>query len=99
MYRYDDNLRARLAIFQLSGKVALWWQEDKSVNNIRSKELSWNIFKGLFKNKYMSKWYYEEKSKEFNDLQLGTLTMDEFVNKFVNLNRYVPYLKEEKAKV
>ena len=40
LYSYDDNLRARLAIFQLSGKFSLWWQEAKSVNNIGSKELS-----------------------------------------------------------
>ena len=78
MYRYDDNLRARLAIFQLSGKAALWWQEAKIVNGIRSKELSWKTFKKLFKKKYMSVRYYDEKSKEFNDLRLGTLTMDEF---------------------
>ena len=49
LYRYDDNLRACLAIFPLSKKDALWWQEAKSVNNIRSKELSWKIFKKLFK--------------------------------------------------
>ena len=47
----------------------------------------------------MLEWYYDEKAKEFNDLQLETLTMDEFVTKFVNLQCYVPCLKEEKAKV
>ena len=46
---YDENLRERLAIFQLSGKASLWWQKAKSVNNIRSKELSWKVFKILFK--------------------------------------------------
>ena len=45
VYRYDDNLRSRLAIFQLSIKIAPWWQEAKSVNNICSKELSWKVFK------------------------------------------------------
>ena len=39
------------------------------------------------------------KDKEFNDLRLVQLTMDEFVTKFLNLQRYVPYIKEEKAKV
>ena len=53
IYSYDDNLRARLGIFQLSGKVALWWKEAKSVNNIRSKELRWKLSKKLFKNKDM----------------------------------------------
>ena len=41
--------------------------------------------------------YYDEKAKEFNDLQLGMLTMEDFVTKFINLQRYVPYLRDEKA--
>ena len=33
----------------------------------------------------MSEQYYDEKAKELNDIPLGTLTMDEFITKFVNL--------------
>ena len=51
-----------------------------------------DTFRKLFKNKYMLEMYYDEK-KEFNELKLGQLTMDEFVTKFVNLQRYVVYLK------
>ena len=47
----------------------------------------------------MSERYYDEKAKEFNDLWLGALIMDEFVTKFVNLQRYVPYLRDEKFRV
>ena len=65
--RYADNLKALLAIFQLSRKAVLWQKEAKSVNNICSKELSCFFF-NLFKKKYMSEWYYDEKAKEFNDL-------------------------------
>ena len=43
----------------------------------------------------MLEQYYDEKAKEFNDLRLGQLTMEEFVTNFVNLQRYVPYLKDE----
>ena len=59
VYRYDDNLRERLVILKLSEKAGLWWQEDRRVNNIRSKGLSWKVFKKLFKNKYMSERYYD----------------------------------------
>ena len=53
MYWYDDNLRARLAIFQLSEKDVLWWHEAKSVYNKHNKELNWKTFQKLFKDKYM----------------------------------------------
>ena len=33
------------------------------------------------------------KTKEFYELMLGKLTIDEFVNKFLKLLRYVPYIK------
>ena len=32
-------------------------------------------------------------------MRLGLLTMEEFVTKFVNLQRYVPYFRDEKARV
>ena len=47
----------------------------------------------------MSKQYYNEKAKEFNDLRLGMLSMEDFVTKIVNLQRYVPYLRDENDRV
>ena len=47
----------------------------------------------------MSEKYFDEKAKEFYELKLGQLTIEEYVNKFLNLLRYVPYIKAEKAKV
>jgi hypothetical protein len=46
----------------------------------------------------LSKRYFDEKAKEFYELKLGQLTMEEYVNKFLDLLRYVPYIKAEKAK-
>jgi len=39
------------------------------------------------------------KTKEFYELRLGQLTIEEFVNKFLELLRYVPYIKDEKEKI
>ena len=47
----------------------------------------------------MSERYYNEKTKEFNDLRLGMSNMEEVVTKFVNLQCYVPYLSDEKTRV
>eukprot|EP00253_Pinus_taeda_P018772 PITA_18772 len=48
-------------------------------------------------------WWEEIKivkgAREFHDLRLGQQTMDEFINRFTSLLSYVPYIKEEKAKV
>eukprot|EP00253_Pinus_taeda_P023180 PITA_23180 len=45
-------------------------------------------------------WWEEVKmAREFHDPRLGQQTMDEFVTKFTSLLCYVPYIREEKAKV
>ena len=45
------------------------------------------------------KKYVDGKTKEFYELKLGQLTIDEYINKFLELMRYVPYIKDENVKV
>eukprot|EP00253_Pinus_taeda_P012038 PITA_12038 len=99
LYEYDHNLKARLAIFQLQGKATLWWEEVKIVKGVTERTITWGKFQKYFKERYLTERFYDEKAKEFHDLQLGEQTMDEFINRFTSLLRYVPYLKEEKTKV
>ena len=47
--------------------------------------MSWKLFKTHFRKSYLIEGYYYGKSKEFNDLKLGKMSMDEFVNKFVSI--------------
>jgi hypothetical protein len=82
----------------LNGKASIWWEDLRNVKGIHE-ELSWKQFEKYFKKKYLSKRYYDENTKEFYELKLGQLTMDEYVNKFLELIRYVPYIKDEKTKI
>eukprot|EP00253_Pinus_taeda_P012331 PITA_12331 len=99
LYEYDHNLKAWLAISQLQGKATLWWEEVKIVKSVTERTITWEKFQKHFKERYLTERFYDEKAKEFHDLRLGQQTMDEFINRFTSLLRYVPYLKEEKAKV
>lgn len=60
--------------------------------------MAWDEFQKHFKNKYLTKLFYDEKEKAFHDLKLGKMTMDKFVTKFTSL-KYGWYICEEKAKV
>eukprot|EP00253_Pinus_taeda_P016078 PITA_16078 len=99
LYEYDHNLKARLAIFQLQGKATLWWEEVKIVKGVNEQTITWDNFQRYFKERYLTERFYDEKAKEFHDLRLGQQTMDEFITRFTSLLRYVPYIREEKAKV
>jgi hypothetical protein len=69
----------------LNGKASIWWEDLRNVKGIWEKELSWNKFEKYFKKKYLSERYYDEKTKEFYELKLGQLTIDEYINKFLEL--------------
>eukprot|EP00253_Pinus_taeda_P001681 PITA_01681 len=99
VYEYDHHLKARLAIFQLQAKATLWWEEVKMVRGITEQDVTWEKFQGYFKEKYLTEHVYDEKAREFHDLRLGQQTIDEFVTNFTSLLRYVPYIREEKAKL
>ena len=87
----------RVATFNLNGKASIWWEDLKNMKGVREEDLSWKRFEKYFRKKYLSERYFDEKAKEFYELKLGQLTM-EYVNKFHDLLRYVPYIKAEKAK-
>lgn len=53
LYEYDHNLKAWLAIFQLQGKVTLWWEEVKIVRGVSEQSITWEKFQKYFKERYL----------------------------------------------
>ena len=92
-------MKAQIAIFNLNGNDSIWWEDIKNLKGIHEKDLSWKQFVKHFKKKYVSEKYFDRKTKDFYELKLGQLIIEEYVNKFLELLRYVPYLKDENVKV
>jgi hypothetical protein len=97
VHDYFENLKARIAIFNLNGKASIWWEDLRNVKGVHEKEFSWKQFDKYFKKKYLSEKYFDGKTKKLYELKLGQLTIDEYINKFLKLMRYVPYIKDEKV--
>jgi len=93
---YSENMKSRITTFSLKGKADIWWEDMKNVRSIREEELTWSEFKRLLRNNYLSKRYYDDREKEFYELKMGSMTDEEYTRKFLEILRYVPYLKEEK---
>ena len=47
----------------------------------------------------MSEQNYEDMTKDFYDLKLGSMSMKELSSKVLSLLRYVPYIIDEKPKI
>jgi len=99
VHYYSKNLKAWITIFNMNGKASIWWEDLRNVKGVYEKDLSWKQFEKYFRKKYLSKKYFDEKTKEFYELKLGKLTIEEYVSRFLQLLRYVPYIKAEKEKV
>ena len=61
--------------------------------------MEWSYFKKYFKKQCLYDIYYEIKTKEFYELRLGQMAMDNLINFFMELLRFVPYIWEEKVKI
>jgi hypothetical protein len=75
------------------------WDQLKQAKNLDEKMISWRKFKGYFQEKYLSEHYYERKMKEFFELMLGTMIMEEYKKWFFELLKYVDFIKDEKVKI
>jgi hypothetical protein len=69
------------------------------VQHIKEKEVTWKEFKRYFEKKYLNKRHYDRKMKEFFELKLGSMTIDEYERSFLELLKYVPFIKDEAIKI
>ena len=70
----------------------------KVSKGLKEKKMEWTNFNKYFKKQYISECYYERKIKEFYELKLGHMSMEDLITKFLELLRFVPYIKYEKVK-
>ena len=96
---YSGNMKARVAIFNLTGRASIWWEHFRKARKINERKIVWKQFQNHFKQKYLSDRYYDDKIKEFHELRLGQQTMEEYASNFLELLRYVKYIKDEKLKI
>jgi hypothetical protein len=99
LQNYSSHAEGRIAMYQLKGKASMWWDQLVQVQHIKEKDVTWKEFKRYFENKYLTKRYYDRKMKEFFELKLGSMTIDEYERRFLELLKYVPFIKDETVKI
>ena len=92
-------MKVTMEVYNLKGKAIILWHDLKISHGLKEKNLEWWEFKKFFKKKYFLESYYERKTKEFYGLKLDQMTMEDLINKFLYMLRFLPYIKEEKVKV
>ena len=49
IYSYSDELKEKIAIYNLARKKDMWWQDIKKVKGIKACYVTWRTFKKHFK--------------------------------------------------
>jgi hypothetical protein len=99
LQNYSAHAEGRISMYQLKGKASMWWDQFVQVQHIKEKEVTWKECKRYFEKKYLTKRYYDRKMKEFFELKLGSMTIDEYERSFLELLKYVPFIKYEAIKI
>jgi hypothetical protein len=77
----------------------MWWDHLAQVQHIKEKSVTWREFKKYFEKKYLTKRYYDKKMIEFFELNLGSMTIDEYERRFLEMLKYVSFIKDETVKI
>jgi hypothetical protein len=84
-----DREKVLFATHQLFGTTANWWETYCNTHaNVDS--ITWNEFKARFRNHYVPRGTMKLKKKEFADLKQDGMTVNEYLNSFIQLSRYAP---------
>jgi hypothetical protein len=99
LHNYSSHAEGRIEIYQLKGKESMWWDHLVQVQHIREKDVTWKEFKKHFEKKYLTKRYHDKKMKEFFELKLGNMTINEYERIFLYFLKYVPFIREETVNI
>ena len=81
------------ATFALEGPAERWWtgtevllKEDLGENA----RITWDKFKEVFNETYFPEVVSDRKAREVFDLVQGSMTVEEYTAKFIDLSRFAP---------
>jgi hypothetical protein len=69
------------------------------VHHIDENKLTWRQFKKYVQKKYLTKHYYYRKMHEFFELKLGSMTMEKYERRLLELLNYVDFIKDEQDEI
>jgi hypothetical protein len=82
-----DREKVLFAAHQLFGTTANWWEMYYNTH-VDVDSITWNEFKARFCNHYVPRGTMKLKKKEFANLRQGSMTVNEYLNSFIQLSRY-----------
>ena len=68
-----------------------WWENTRQCLETKGQDVTWDVFKRVFLEKYFLEDVRNKKEMEFLELKQGNMTVAEYAAKFEELVRYFPH--------
>ena len=86
-----DLIKVNQAVFYLVGQADLWWGLNKERLS-REVNFSWEAFVRALKDKFYPVHLQKKLTTEFANLVMGSMSVDEYYQKFIELMRFAPHV-------
>ncbi|KAB5524351.1 hypothetical protein DKX38_022100 [Salix brachista] len=90
---FDDNERVSCAIFMLTTDARTWWESARVTVDVST--LTWVKLKEMFYNKYFTADVKARKIQDFLELKQNGMSVGEYVRRFEQGCRFVPFIAED----
>lgn len=98
LVKSTDKEGVNIATFHLRGIGSAWWECFCAIRPDPT-NIGWAEFAQAFREHHLMEGAMDAKAVEFRKLQMGTMSVHEYTNKFIQLMRYVPeYTNTEKQR-
>ncbi|KAD3067668.1 hypothetical protein E3N88_35548 [Mikania micrantha] len=89
----NDSQKVKFAAYSFVSEALFWWDTiQQAMGEPAVEALSWESFKRLVLAKFCPKFVIDKMEKDFMNLEVGTMTHQEYTTKFNEMSRLVPHL-------
>ncbi|XP_030936661.1 uncharacterized protein LOC115961900 [Quercus lobata] len=96
-----DAQKVVYATFALQGSAERWWSGIEQLLRMElgvNTPITWGKLGEVFNETYFPNVVRDQKAREISDLVQGTMIVEEYVAKFVELSHFAPYLIPDEPK-
>lgn len=88
-----NERRVTYATFMLTGDAEYWWRGARRLLEAEGREITWEIFRTTFLEKYFPTNVRHAKEMEFLQLKQGRMLVGEYAAKFESLSKFSRYFQ------
>jgi len=86
-----EGQKVAFGTYTLMEEAEYWWENTHQCLDAKGQDVTWDVFKKVFLEKYFPEDVRNKKEMEFLELKQGNMTIVEYAAKFEELVRYFPH--------